>query len=91
MRGRTDEAEAQAQANARESPLSNLENLLLAQAAYEFGGGGSAWSQVSKTLNRHALTNRPASYFNAPVCRLIILCDHALTRTRCAAHITRTS
>ncbi|KAL1699612.1 hypothetical protein EV121DRAFT_295990 [Schizophyllum commune] len=69
MRGRTDEAEAQAQANARESPLSNLENLLLAQAAYEFGGGGSAWSQVSKTLNRHALTNRPASYFNAPMCR----------------------
>ncbi|KAL1742600.1 hypothetical protein HDZ31DRAFT_84026 [Schizophyllum fasciatum] len=69
MRGRTDEAEAQAQATARETPLSNLENLLLAQAAYEFGGGGSAWSQVSKTLNRHGLTNRPASYFNAPMCR----------------------
>ncbi|TRM67801.1 hypothetical protein BD626DRAFT_626200 [Schizophyllum amplum] len=68
-RGRTDEAEAQAQANARESPLSHLENLLLAQAAWENGGGGSSWSQVSKTLNRHALTNRPASYFNAPMCR----------------------
>ncbi|KAG2013619.1 TATA-binding protein associated factor Taf2 [Coprinopsis cinerea AmutBmut pab1-1] len=50
------------------SSFSNLECLLLAQAAYELGAGPESWPSISKILSKHPLLARPKSFFTPTLC-----------------------
>ena len=46
------------------SSLSNIECLLIAQAAHEYG---TVWSSISKLMAKHALVSRPKNFFTPTV------------------------
>lgn len=49
------------------SSLKNIECLLIAQAAHEYGAVQSSWSTISKLMAKHALVSRPKNFFTPTV------------------------
>jgi hypothetical protein len=49
------------------SSLRNIECLLIAQAAHEYGAVQSSWSAISKLMAKHALVSRPKNFFTPTV------------------------
>lgn len=54
-------------ASSSKRPLSSLESLLLAQAAWELGAGPDAWAPIAKILAKHTLLSRPKAFFTPQV------------------------